>query len=192
MLASYRFAAAACFLALAGGCVDAQRQAAIEKAQTRYLLSEAPPEAVPVAALKQMPLEGSSGAPVNLTGIVGGMPNPWPEREAEFPFRKGQAVLFVVDPTVAEEFAGHAHDPQGPGCAFCDRKAREHASDVAAVTFAQEGSTSPIAIEARDLFNLHGGDVVTITGSAKWIGDAKTGLIEVLAEGMHVSRSAAK
>lgn len=186
MPASYRFAAAACYLAIVCGCVDHQRQAAVQQAQTKFLLTEAPPEAAFVSTVKTMPLEGDGGSRVTLIGKVGGMPNPWPEREAEFPFRKDQAVLFVVDLAVSEEFAGHTHDPKGPGCAFCDRKAREHATDIAAVSFAHEGTTSPIAIDARELFNLSGGETVIVTGVAKRIGDAKTGLIEVLAEGMHV------
>ncbi|QDU91184.1 hypothetical protein Pla175_46040 [Pirellulimonas nuda] len=183
---------AAILLAIGGpwivvGCADSARQAEIASAREKYLLTSKPTDAIPVLAVRDQDLEASEeGVDVVFTGKIGGMPNPWPEREKAFPWRTEQAVVFVVDPATAAEFADHQHAPGSAGCAFCERRAMGMATSVATVSFGADTAHGPTPIDVRTLFDLREGDTVVVRGKAKRVGDADTGLIDVVADGIYV------
>ncbi|MEO0532007.1 MAG: hypothetical protein AAF266_15750 [Planctomycetota bacterium] len=113
---------------------------------------------------------------VVLVGQVGGMPNPWgAETEPDFPWKAGQATFFLVDPATADEFASHseeAGDDHAADCPFCARDAASKANAVAVVSFPSEADpTTPVAIDARDLFGIKQGDMVVVRGEAELVGD---------------------
>lgn len=113
---------------------------------------------------------------VALVGTVGGMPNPWgAENEPDFPWKKGKAMFFLVDPSTVEEFASHAAEEgleHAEDCPFCSREARGKTSSVAVVTFPASGdSQEPAAVDARDLFKLERGDLVVVHGEWSLKGD---------------------
>ncbi|WP_146573536.1 hypothetical protein [Botrimarina hoheduenensis] len=122
-------------------------------------------------------------APILLMGRVGGMPNPWPETETDFPWRRGTATFFLVDPATADEFAEHAGEDgaaHAADCPFCAREAASKANAVAAVTFlGTDGKAA--GIDARELFGLSEGDTVVVRGKAKLLGDE---LLVVEADGL--------
>lgn len=112
---------------------------------------------------------------VVLVGRVGGMPSPWgADTEPDFPFRTGEATFFLVDPATAAEFDSRAAEEGGDDhaadCPFCAREAANQASAVATVTVSQH--SAPMAIDARELFELKGGDLVVVRGAWSLAGDA--------------------
>lgn len=184
---------AAILLAIGGpwivvGCADSAQQAEIDSARQKYLLADEPEGAVPVLAVRDQDLgDSDEGADVVLTGTIGGMPNPWPEQEKSFPWRTGQAVVFVVDPATAQAFVGHVHTPESSGCAFCERRAKNMATSVAAVSFGADATSGAVPIDAQTLLGLREGDTVVIRGKARLVGDKETGLIDVIADGVYVA-----
>jgi hypothetical protein len=91
---------------------------------------------------------------VVLVGSVGGVPNPSDQAMPDFPFAKNQAIFFLVDPEVAAEAEEHAHThAEGEECAFCAAHAADSAHAIAVVQFADENG-KPLAVDARDLFEL--------------------------------------
>lgn len=137
---------------------------------------EANPEDKPAEEAKQ----------VTLVGTVGGMPNPWgADNEPDFPWKKGQATFFLVDPSTVEEFATHAAEEgveHAEDCPFCSREARNKTSSVAVVTFpSPEDSKVPAAVDSRDLFGLERGDLVVVHG--EWM--LKSGVLMVSADGLY-------
>ena len=120
-----------------------------------------------------------------LKGRVGGMPNPWgADVEPDFPWKKGQATFFLVDPPTADEFESHAEeqgDDHAADCPFCAREAANKANAVATVTFRDEAG-EPIAIEASDAFGLKAGDLVVVRGEWSLVGD----LLVVSADGVYL------
>lgn len=156
--------------------------ARLAEARASWLLSEEP-------AGSTTPLELRAGGaelpttPVALVGRVGGMPNPWPETETDFPWRANQATLFLVDPTTAEEFAAHAAEvgPDHKDCPFCARRVTETVDGVACVTF-PDASGKPAPIGARELFDLNEGDLVVVRGRATLVAG---NLLVVEADGLY-------
>lgn len=153
--------------------------AVVEKLRSELMLAEEPEGA-------QTPLDWREAAdaaeaeepssleptPVVLMGRVGGMPNPWPDSEAAFPWREGEATFFLVDPATADEFAEHAGDEgddHAADCPFCAREAAAKSNAVAAISINGEDG-APIKIDARDLLGIAKGDTVVVRGQAKLIG----------------------
>ena len=122
---------------------------------------------------------------VVLVGSVGGVPNPSDQSTPDFPFAKGQAIFFLVDPEVAAEAEAHAHThAEGEECAFCAAHAADSAHAIAVVQFADEKG-KPLAVDARDLFELKEKETVVVKGKAK---AAANGMITVDATGLYVRR----
>lgn len=122
---------------------------------------------------------------VVLVGSVGGVPNPSDQSTPDFPFAKGQAIFFLVDPEVAAEAEEHAHThAEGEECAFCAAHAADSAHAIAVVQFADEKGR-PLAVDARDLFELKEKETVVVKGKAK---AAANGMITVYATGLYVRR----
>lgn len=121
---------------------------------------------------------------VVLVGSVGGVPNPSEQSSPEFPFAKGQAIFFLVDPQVAAEAEEHAHThAPGEECAFCAAHAADAAHAIAVVQFAEKGK--PLPVDARDLFELKEKETVVVKGKAK---AAPNGMITVDADGLYIRR----
>ena len=123
---------------------------------------------------------------ITLVGTVGGMPNPWgADNEPDFPWKKGQATFFLVDPSTVEEFASHAAAEgveHAEDCPFCSREARNKTSSVAVVTFASpDDPQKPAAVDTRDLFGLEKGDLVVVHGEWSLKGD----VLMVSADGLY-------
>ena len=122
---------------------------------------------------------------VVLVGSVGGVPNPSDQSTPDFPFAKGQAIFFLVDPEVAADAEAHAHThAEGEECAFCAAHAADSAHAIAVVQFADEKG-KPLAVDARDLFELKEKETVVVKGKAK---AAANGMITVDATGLYVRR----
>lgn len=103
---------------------------------------------------------------VVMVGIVGGVANPYSQTRPDFPFVKGEAVVFLADPAfVAEQGTEHQHAP-GEECAFCAAHAADAAEAVAMVRFVDE-SGRPIKTDARELLGVKPGQTVVVTGVAK-------------------------
>jgi hypothetical protein len=131
------------------------------------------------------PVSGEGGGVV-LVGQVGGMPNPWGKAEPNFPWKAGQATFFLVDPSVAAEFADHQHaeGEDHADCPFCAREATAKADGVAAVNvLGPDGK--PVAIDARELLGLKEGDVVVVRGAASMLGGE---LLVLDADGVFIRR----
>lgn len=122
---------------------------------------------------------------VVLVGSVGGVPNPSDQSWPDFPFAKGQAIFFLVDPEFAAEAEEHAHThAEGEECAFCAAHAADSAHAIAVVQFADEKG-KPLAVDARDLFELKEKETVVVKGKAK---ATANGMITVDATGLYVRR----
>ncbi len=157
-------------LVLLAGC-DNGPSPAIRQARERFLLAEEPPGATTALELSQQQPEFTEG-PVVLRGQVGGMPNPWKGAEADFPWRKGEATFFLVDPATAATFAGHEHaaDEDHADCVFCQKRAADSVQSLAAVSL-NAPNGQPIKIDAQELLDLKPGDTVVVEGQGKRVGD---------------------
>lgn len=121
---------------------------------------------------------------VVLVGSVGGVPNPSEQSSPEFPFAKGQAIFFLVDPEVAAEAEAHAHThAPGEECAFCAAHAGDAAHAIAVVQFSDKGKALPV--DTRDLFELKEKETVVVKGKAK---ATSNGMITVDADGLYIRR----
>lgn len=151
--------------------------------RARLLLAEEPAGAVTLGEWREANPDATEGEVV-LVGQVGGMPNPWEDTEKHFPWRAGEASVFLVDPATAAEFADHSH---GEGddhqdCPFCTRAASQSVDSVTAVSFIDDqGATVPI--DTRELLPLEEGTVAVVRGKAKLLaGD----LMVVEADGIYI------
>ncbi|MGL4512848.1 MAG: hypothetical protein ACRCT8_07130 [Lacipirellulaceae bacterium] len=128
----------------------------------------------------------SADAPVVLVGQVGGMPNPWGKEQPDFPWKRGVATFFLVDPSVVADFADHVHKEgeEDGDCPFCAREATEKADGVAAVNLlGADGKTA--AVDVRELVDVKEGDVVVVRGKATLLGGE---LLVLDADGVFVRR----
>ena len=128
---------------------------------------------------------GFDEGPVVLVGQIGGLPNPLDEGAPDFPWQRGEATFFLVDPATAAEFADHSQDDpdHAENCPFCARAAEGHTDAIAVVTFHQANG-KPIAIGADQLFSLAKNDVVVVRGQGKVQGK----LLTVVADGIYVRK----
>ncbi|QDV76289.1 hypothetical protein [Botrimarina mediterranea] len=185
-------------LLLLPGCADGPVKPdpeVVKSLRERYALETEPADAVtPLDWREQREAVDSEeedeaaeeATPITLVGTVGGMPNPWgADNEPDFPWKKGQATFFLVDPSTVEEFASHAAAEgveHAEDCPFCSREARNKTSSVAVVTFpSTEDPEQPAAVDARDLFKLEKGDLVVVHGQWTLKGD----VLMVSADGLY-------
>ena len=110
---------------------------------------------------------------VVMVGVVGGVPNPYPETQPEFPFVKGKSVVFLADPgyVAEQQVEGHQHAP-GEECAFCEAHADDAAHAVAMVRFIDDAG-QPLNADLQKLATLKPGQTLVVRGVAKVLpGDA--------------------
>lgn len=176
------------FTLLAVGCFEDGASTAgvdVAAAQKQFVLAAEPADPQTVLDLREQE-GGFSEGDVVLVGQVGGMPNPWQDEEANFPWREGQASFFIVDPSTVAEFSGHSHaaGDDHADCVFCQSKAAKSVDSIAGVSFfGADGQ--PLAVDARKLFDVKENDIVVIKGHAqKLSGD----LIVVTATGIYVRK----
>lgn len=123
----------------------------------------------------------AESAEVVVTGVIGGMPNPYGDQAmAKFPWVDGQAIFALVDPTTSKEFEGHEH-AEGEECMFCAGKARKLVDTVALVTFVDEAG-NPIPARSDLLLDLEEGSEIVVTGT----GTYELGTLRVVANGIYV------
>jgi len=179
--------------------------AALAKQHSRLLLAEEPEGVKTVFGVREMLLalqaekdaedhSGHNHAPgahhieaqeVVMVGQIGGLANPWKETQPDFPFGKGQAVVFLADlGAVAEiEGEGHNHAP-GEECAFCASHAEDTSTMLARVRFLdEEGKTLPM--EVQQLLDVKGKEIVVVRGLARIV---TGGILLVDATGFYVRR----
>lgn len=168
---------------LTQGCAEGPVKAdpaVVSELRSRYVLRSEPEGAVTsvdwresqqeeqeeVAEQAEPEGQATSDSEVTLVGRIGGMPNPWPDNEAAYPWRVNEATFFLVDPATAAEFAEHAEesgDDHAADCPFCAREAAQKTDSIVAVTFSNE-SGEPIRIDARELLGVAEGDTVVVRG----------------------------
>jgi hypothetical protein len=118
---------------------------------------------------------------VVVVGKIGGMPNPWPEKEPDFPWKKEVATIFLVDPATAEEFGHGGHD-EACDCPFCARKVKDNIDSLAIVNFV-DPSGEVLKIGAQLLLDLEEKATVVIHGRARLVGGK---MLVIDADGMYV------
>lgn len=179
-------------LVLLVGCEPAAKGLSpevVESQRQRFKLAEEPADPVTPLDLRESGgAEELNGRPVVLVGQIGGVANPY-DTEPDFPFKAGEATLFLVDPSTAAEMADHMSDPNhAEECAFCKARAKDKLASVATVTFVDEqGKTLPVG--AQELLAVKAGDVVVIEGEAKILpspGGATADQLVVTATGLYV------
>jgi hypothetical protein len=120
---------------------------------------------------------------VVVVGKIGGMPNPWPEKEPDFPWKKKVATVFLVDPATAEEF-GHGEHDEACDCPFCARKVKDNIDSLAIVNFV-DPSGKVLQIGAQPLLDLEEKAIVVVHGQARLVGGK---MLVIDADGMYVRR----
>ena len=138
---------------------------------------------------------------VALMGRIGGAPGSSSVVGSEFPWHAGKAAFVMSDPSAdfdavaeasAEEHASedHEHAEATPKksahkddcpCPFCANG--KTAPPQAIVQFLSENG-EPISIDARELFNLKGDEIVVVEGSARML----VGMLMVDAKKIYVRR----
>ena len=133
-----------------GGLFGAGNSAA-QAARGKFLLPSAPAGAITFAAARKQ-IAGET--PIILTGRIG-VPDqqPWVEGKA----------MFVIRDASGENHGGADHDPAN--CPFCKRRAAQPES-MAVIEFLDEQG-KPLAIGARELFELTENQLVTVQGRAR-------------------------
>lgn len=170
------------------GCEPAAKTtdpAVLAQHREQFVLTEEPAGAVTTVDLREQEIDLAAG-PVTLVGQIGGLPNPWADTEKAFPWVADEATFFLVDQATADEFADHAPDDPDhhENCPFCARAAAKSVQTIATVTF-KDAAGKPIAIDARELFDLKANDVVVVRGQGRLVaGD----LLVLEADGMYVRR----
>lgn len=182
MLARFAFFPALAVVFLVAGCE--QQQAGLDPAQLAehrkaILLAEEPEGAVTPLDLREGDFtEGE----VVLVGQIGGIANPYGDIEPAFPWKAGEATLFLVDPGTAAAHAEHTSDPDhAADCPFCAAHAGDNANSVAVVSFT-EADGKPIHAGAQQLLEVDQDAVVVVKGNAKLVGE----LLIVDATGLYV------
>lgn len=169
------------------GCTNesAPDPAMLAEHKSRLVLAEEPDGATTVLDLREQE-GGFPEGEVVLVGRIGGLPNPWKESEPDFPWKKNQATLFLVDPATAAEFADHSTDDpdHAESCPFCARAAENATGSIATVTFTGPQG-KPIEVGAAELLDVEENDLVVVRGQSKILpGD----LVVVMADGIYVRK----
>ncbi|MEM6329834.1 MAG: hypothetical protein AAF790_06250 [Planctomycetota bacterium] len=216
-------AAAACCIGCGGKVASQLDDAAVQQLRNRLLLAEEPtadgtPLTTPEELREQLAAAAESAADVELAGgrvlvigQVGGVPNPWKEAEPNFPWKRGEATFFLVDPAAADAYADHSGDDpdHAETCPFCSKNSGDYAKSIAVVTFAAPAATptagrgvsqagfgpasgaaaggsvagnAAAAIDANKLLPIKKGSLVVVRGRATLAGD----LLVIQADGLHV------
>ena len=98
---------------------------------------------------------------------------------SDFPWEKGLATFIISDPSFESTHADdHGHEDHD--CPYCQAKA----VDAQAWVRFLGDDDKPIAVDARELFDVKEGDIVVVKGHAK----LSAGLLVVDAKGIYVRR----
>ncbi len=172
----------------------------------QLLLSEEPAGAMSVLDLRENLLQEASQASeaggtseaaesrppvpesVVVVGRVGGVPNPWRDGQPDFPWVPGEAHFFVADAAAAAEIEAQGHDHGGEDHADCPFCAKAAKSDVLCAVRFVDDHQQPIPIDARELFELSGDEMVVIKGTPTVLGSGDDALLIVDAASLYVRR----
>lgn len=160
------FAALPAFVFLLVGCAAEDPQ--VVTLRQRFLLPEEPTASTSVSDARDAAAEDPD---VLFVARVA-----YDEHEAFVP---GRAVLFVSE--ILPEQEGHGGKDHVDNCPFCKRKAAK--APRAAVQFVDE-SGEPLAVDARELFNVQPGDTVVVRGKGEVLPEAN--MLQVEADGIYV------
>ena len=147
--------------------------------QEQFVLSDQPAGAQTVAEVHDalVALEASEGASegapqsldVVITGLIGGVTNPYGKDQPDFPWRSGQAVFFLVDAATAADQPAHDH-ANGEPCPFCEAHASELVDKVALVQLLDEADNL-LPYRADTLLGLTDKSTLTVAGKARRVGE---------------------
>lgn len=126
--------------------------------------------------------DAGDGHEIVIVGKIGGAAGA-DKTLSDFPWEKGRATFIISDPSFEpahshEQEDEHSHEDQE--CHFCQAKAVD---SQAWVRF-MDDDNKPIAVDARELFDVKEGDIVVVKGHAK----LSAGILVVDAKGMYVRR----
>jgi hypothetical protein len=100
---------------------------------------------------------------------------------SDFPWEKGLASFIISDPSFEPAHDhDHEHGHEDHECHFCQAEA----GDAQAWVRFLGDDNKPIAVGARELFDVKEGDIVVVKGHAK----ISAGILIVDANGMYVRR----
>jgi hypothetical protein len=169
-------------LVLAAG--DARSNAAH---RDRLQLASEPAGAVDVLAARARAAQpDAADRKVVVVGRIGGMPNPWPDMHADYPWYPGQASLLLVDLDTSRQFAAHmkAHGTNTADCMFCRRKAEKSATSIAVVNFVDDAGNI-LPVDARELLDLRAGQTIVVRGTAELLGGT---MLVINADGVYARK----
>lgn len=140
----------------------------------RYLLAEEPAGALGVLDVREE-VEAAGAGDYVVVGRIGGVANPWGDRQASF---------LIVDPA-AEIAAQDHHHADGQECKFCkENREKQMLSSLAIVEMVDEqGKTVPT--DARQLLGVAADQTVVVRGRAK---RNEEGHLIISAAGIYIRR----
>ena len=159
--------------------------------RARLTLTEEPPDPVGIVDLRETlqeaveapssESESASPWPIVLVGRIGGKSNTADRSTSDFPWEKDKAQFIMSDPSAAiEHDHGDDHGDDHHDCPFCNKKA----ADAQAMVQFIDDDGNPLPMDARDLFELEGEELVVVRGRAQLVGT----LLMVTADGIYVRR----
>ena len=114
---------------------------------------------------------------VAVTGIIGGAT--YLATNQDYPWEPGKGAFMIADRSLANE--EHSHGSNDSHCHFCAKRAQDGS---ALIRFSSGDQLVPI--DARDLFDVTVGQVVTVQGRAHL--DENLDLLIIEADGIYVTR----
>lgn len=180
-------------LALSAGCeplskhADTDNELLTQRAQ--LTLAEEPANPVGILELRET-LKESDGVqlseselmpaqPVVLVGRIGGKSTSTDRLASDFPWERGKAAFIMSDPSASVQHdTDHGEDHRD--CPFCNKQAK----DAQATVQFNGDNGDLLPMDARDLFELVGEELVVVKGKAQLVGT----LLMINADGIYVRR----
>lgn len=159
----------------------AKETLSLEQARVSFRIAEAPAAALSVGdAQKILEKAPKNRAAVTIVGRIAA-------REGEDPFLDGSASFVMMDLPDDDHSSKKGHDADN--CPFCKRRKAKAA--LAAVQFV-DADGAVVAIDARKLFGLRGGEKVVVRGQGYFNPKLPFPIVQLNAEGIHVLEAAAQ
>jgi hypothetical protein len=157
----------------------AKEALSLEQARVSFRIAEAPAAALSVGdAQKILEKAPKNRAAVTIVGRIAA-------REGEDPFLEGSASFVMMDLPDDDHSSKKGHDADN--CPFCKRRKAKAA--LAAVQFV-DADGAVVAIDARKLFGLRGGEKVVVRGQGYFNPKLPFPIVQLNAEGIHVLEAA--
>jgi len=157
----------------------AKEALSLEQARVSFRIAKAPAAALSVGdAQKILEKAPKNRAAVTIVGRIAA-------REGEDPFLEGSASFVMMDLPDDDHSSKKGHDADN--CPFCKRRKAKAA--LAAVQFV-DADGAVVAIDARKLFGLRGGEKVVVRGQGYFNPKLPFPIVQLNAEGIHVLEAA--